>query len=222
MTNGGLPSSAVRAIAIDRDGYIWVGTDEGVAYFFSETDDAIKPLFEGRFLLRDETITAIEVDGGNRKWIGTERGVWLFSPEGETLIHNFTTDNSPLLSNMIYDIEIADETGEVFFATDKGLLSYRADATTSDAGFRELKIFPNPVTSDFSGSVGITGLATDAIVKITDVSGQLIWQTQANGGSATWNVRDYNGRRAATGIYLVFAATADGSESVVGKIAVVD
>lgn len=220
--NGALPSRSVTAIAIDREGYAWIGTDEGVAYFFSPFQDAVKPIFENRFLLRDEKITAIEVDGGNRKWIGTQRGAWLFNPAGDELISHFTTTNSPLLSDVILDIEINSESGEVFFSTDKGIISYRADATTSELQFGQLKIFPNPVTPEFSGTVGIMGLATDAIVKITDISGKLIWQTQANGGMATWTVRDYNGRRAATGIYLVFATTEDGSESVVGKIAVVD
>jgi ligand-binding sensor domain-containing protein len=219
--NGGLPTRAVHAIATDREGYVWVGTDQGVAYFFSPSSDAVKPIFENRFLLRDEKITVIEIDGGNRKWIGTERGVWLFGPTGETLIGNFTAENSPLLSNTIRDIEINDETGEVFFATDKGIVSYRSDATASE-GFQQVKIFPNPVTSSFSGTVGITGLAMDAIVKITDISGNLVWQTQANGGTASWNVRDNNGRRVSTGIYLVFAATIDGSESAVGKIAVIE
>lgn len=225
---GGLPSIAVRSIAKDRDGYVWMGTDAGAAYVadtydvFSNVEDVIKPIFENRYLLRSEKITAIAVDGGNRKWMGTERGVWLFSPTGEKLIYNFTADNSPLLSNVIRDITINDQTGEVFFATDKGIVSFRSDATSSDGSFQSVKIFPNPVTSVFTGLVGINGLATDAIVKITDISGKLIWQTQANGGTATWNVRDYNGNRAQTGIYLVFAATQDGSESVVGKIAVVD
>jgi ligand-binding sensor domain-containing protein len=205
-----------------------MGTDAGAAYVadtydvFSNVEDVIKPIFENRYLLRSEKITAIAVDGGNRKWMGTERGVWLFSPTGEKLIYNFTADNSPLLSNVIRDIAINDQTGEVFFATDKGIVSFRSDATSSDGSFQSVKIFPNPVTSVFTGLVGINGLATDAIVKITDISGKLIWQTQANGGTATWNVRDYNGNRAQTGIYLVFAATQDGSESVVGKIAVVD
>lgn len=219
--NGALPNRLVHAFALDRDGLIWVGTLEGVAYFFSADDDAIKPIFDNRFLLRDEKITALAVDDGNRKWIGTENGVWLFSPSGEELIHNFTEENSPLLSNKINDIEINPANGEVFFSTDKGIVSYRADATGTSPS-SAVKIFPNPVTSDFTGMVGISGLPTDAFVKITDVSGKLIWQTQANGSTAAWNVRDYNGRRAATGIYLVFAATLDGTDSVVGKIAVIE
>jgi hypothetical protein len=219
---GNLPNRNVISLAVDRDGNVWVGTQQGVAYFYDRDEDAVKPIFENRFLLRDEKITAIEVDGGNRKWIGTERGVWLFNPTGEGLILNFTEENSPLLSNHIQDIEINSATGEVFFATDKGIVSYRGDATASMNEFQAVKIFPNPVTDDFSGMVSISGLATDAFVKITDVSGKLIWQAQANGGTATWNVRDYNGTRAATGVYIVFAASLDGSESVAGKIVVVE
>lgn len=226
--SGGLPSKAVRSIAVDREGLVWVGTDEGVCYFYSTNEvflpnvNAIKPIFENRFLLRDDKVTAIEVDGGNRKWIGTERGVWLFNPSGEKLFYNFTAENSPLLSNVILDIEINDETGEVFFATDQGLVSFRADATESTLQFQALKIFPNPVTPNFQGTVGITGLATDAIVKITDISGKLVWETRAYGGTASWNMNDYSGRRAKTGIYLVFSSSSDGAESIVGKIAVIE
>ncbi|MFZ6009462.1 MAG: two-component regulator propeller domain-containing protein, partial [Bacteroidota bacterium] len=220
--SGALPNKSVRSLAVDRDGYMWAGTDAGVGYFINEDDDIIKPIFENRFLLKDEKITAIAVDGGNRKWIGTEHGVWLFNSTGEELVHNFTQANSPLLSDIVKDIAIHGESGEVFFATDKGIISFRGDAVSGTESFQRIKIFPNPVTAAFNGMVGITGLATDATVKITDINGKLVWQTQANGGSAAWNVRDYNGRRATTGIYLVFAASADGTGSEVGKIAIID
>lgn len=231
--HGGLPtvekqSAKARSICIDHDGYVWIGTDEGVSYFidpldvFTSSFDAVKPIFENRYLLKSEKITAIEVDGANRKWIGTENGVWLFNPTGEILINNFTVENSPLISNNINDIEINPETGEVFFATEKGIVSYRGDATDGASTFQQIKIFPNPVTPEFNGTVAISGWATDAIVKITDISGKLIWQTQANGGTASWNMRDYNGHRAVTGIYLVFAATEDATENIVGKIAVIE
>jgi hypothetical protein len=201
---------------------VWAGTDAGVAYFYDDGSDAVKPIFENRFLLRDDKVTAIAVDGGNRKWMGTERGVWLFDPTGEQALANFTSSNSPLLSDKIIDIEIDPASGEVFFVTDKGLISYRSDATESSGKFDEVKIFPNPVTNNFQGEVGISGLGTDAIVKITDVSGKLVYQTVANGGTASWDVRDHRGNRLRSGVFLVFAIMQDGSESVVGKIAVVN
>ena len=225
---GGLPSNSVNAITIDRNGFVWIGTDLGVAYFnepmsvFSGKVNAVKPIFDGRFLLRDDKVTAIAVDGGNRKWIGTERGLWLFNDSGEELIHNFTANNSPLHSDVIRAVEVNGESGEVFISTDEGLLSFRSDATDSNEGFETVKVFPNPVTSDFVGSIGITGLATDALVKISDINGKLVWQTRANGGSASWNLQDINGRRPSTGVYIVFAVTDDGRDSVVAKIAFVD
>ncbi len=219
---GGLPNRSVLSVVTDQDGYVWVGTSLGVGYFFSESADAVRPIFESRFLLKDESINKIVVDGGNRKWMATNRGAWLFSPTGEELIYNFNTTNSPLLSDVVKDIAINETSGEVFFATDKGIASFRSDATTGGESFGTVKIFPNPVTAKFNGLVGISGLANDAIVKITDVTGKLLWQGTANGGTAAWNVMDYNGRRAKTGIYLVFAAKSDGGDSAIGKIVIID
>lgn len=225
--SGSLPSRQVYSLALDRNGFVWVGTAAGVAYLnpsqvLSGSVNSVKPVVNGRILLRDETTTAIAVDGGNRKWLGTRNGLWLFDAFGETPIHNFTTTNSPLPSNEILDVEIHPVTGEVFFATPRGIISYRSDATESSGTFSSIKIFPNPVLPTFTGQVSISGLATDARVKITDIAGKLIWETSANGGTATWHVRDYNGRRAATGMYLVIAISQDGLDSVVGKIAVVN
>lgn len=220
--SGGLPHINVTALSVDKNGYMWVGTDAGVAYFYSPEEDAIKPIYENRFLLRDEKITAIKVDAGNRKWIGTEQGAWLFNSTGESLVHHFTPENSPLLSPVIRDIEINDRTGEVFFATDRGVVSYRGDAIVAEPASDALKIFPNPVYPGYRGIVGISGLSDNAFVRITSVSGKLIARTQANGGMATWNVRDQEGRRVSTGVYLVFASSTDGTESVVGKIAVIE
>jgi ligand-binding sensor domain-containing protein len=226
--SGGLPSRSVYSIAADRDGQIWIGTEQGVGYFANPADafrspaNVIRPIVDGRFLLRDDKITSIAVDGGNRKWIGTTRGAWLVNDFGEEAILNFTSANSALLSDDVTDIAVNGKTGEVFFMTGRGVVSFRSDASNGKPLLSTIKIFPNPVSMKFQGYVGITGLATDATVKITDVSGKLVWQTVANGGTAQWDVRDYTGSRAATGMYLVWAIAADGSESIVGKIAVVN
>jgi hypothetical protein len=155
--------------------------------------------------------------------MGTEKGLWLFSEFGDELLANFTTENSPLLSNVIMDIEINANTGEVFIATDLGALSYRSDATEGEKKHApEVKVFPNPVTSDFNGIVGISGLANNAEVRITDVSGNLVWQMQANGSTAAWNLSTIYGGRPSSGVYLIFSSTSDGSDTYVGKLAIID
>lgn len=222
---GDLPDASVNCLVKDRNGSIWVGTKRGVAEFFSPSEvladvpDALLPRFEGLPLLRDENVTALAVDGGNRKWIGTENGAWLFSPDGSTLIRHFTAENSPLPASEIRSIAILPQSGEVFFATRQGVASYRSDATAAEEKYGKVKIFPNPVEPGFQGVLSISGLAQDAAVKITDLAGQLIWQTQAQGGTATWDTRDYNGKKAKAGVYLVFSLSSDGEESFAGKFA---
>jgi hypothetical protein len=192
------------------------------AVFNNTAFDALTPIFERRPLLNNETITSLAVDGGNRKWIGTHNGLWLFNADASVLIHHFTSQNSPLISNNILDIAVQPLTGEVFVATDKGIVSYRGTATEGEAVHSHVKVFPNPVRPDFTGLVGISGLVNNAVVKITDVNGRLVYETRAQGSTATWNVHDYTGRRAATGIYLIFSADAEGNETLVTKMAVIE
>jgi hypothetical protein len=214
---------------LDREGQIWVTTDKGVAYFPFPFDvleggkvEAVLPVFNLGFLFKNERTLCITVDGGSRKWIGTDQGAWLFNFDGSKLLEYFNVDNSPLLSNAVFDIEVNEVSGEVFFATEKGMVSYRSDATRPAEKHTTVKIFPNPVTPDFNGLVGISGLTQFASVKITDISGRLIYETSSAGGTASWDVRDYNGRRAASGIYLVYSSNADGTDTFVGKIAVIN
>lgn len=224
---GGLPGSQINALEIDRSNQVWVGTNEGAAYFFSADDifsgevNAIQPVFERRLLLTDENINAIAIDGGNRKWFGTNNGLFLFEDFGESLVTAFTRSNSPLPSNNIQEIIIQPETGEVFFATASGLVSYRGTATNGGDTHQNPKIFPNPVRPGFGGQVAINGLVRNANVKLTSVNGLLIKEISAAGGTATWNLTNYNNQPVQSGVYLVFSSSASGNETFVGKITVI-
>jgi hypothetical protein len=227
---GNLPSNNVKTLALDRDGQIWVGTDRGVvvfdnpsAVFSGRNFDAYTPVFERRRLLGNETVSSIAIDGGNRKWMGTRNGIFLFNADGTELVINFTEKNSPLPSNEISYITTEPNTGEVYIRTTKGMVSYRGTATESGLKQEEnaVKIFPNPIRPDFEGTIGIEGLVENAFVKITDVAGNLVYETRANGGTATWNGRTLQGNRVETGVYLIFSANAKGEETCVSRLAVV-
>jgi flagellar hook assembly protein FlgD len=140
------------------------------------------------------------------------------SDDGTGQIHHFNTSNSPLVSDIIYDIAIDHKTGEVFFATEKGIISYRSDATQGAVTHDSVKVFPNPVRPEYNGLITISGLVTNAYVKITDIQGNVIYEATANGGTVTWNGKNYSGDRAATGVYLVFSTNDDGTETKVAKI----
>jgi hypothetical protein len=232
--SGALPHIFVHSIAEDLDGEIWVGTDKGIAVFYSPGEvfsgnnfDAQQILIEqdgyAQYLFETEIVSAIAVDGGNRKWIGTQNaGVFLMSPDGTEELLHFTEENSPLFSDNIYSLAIDDITGEVFIGTDKGIISYKGTATEGGEVFNDVYAYPNPVHSDYDGPIAIKGLVKDADVKITDVSGNLVYATTANGGQAVWNGKKFDGEKVATGVYLVFASNEDGSQTHVTKILVVN
>lgn len=176
------------------------------------------------YLLDGVSVRCIAIDEANRKWMGTEsNGVFLISDDNNTQEAHFTTDNSPLLANHVYDITIDSQTGRVYFATEKGICSYQSDVTSSNADMNEdnVSVYPNPVTPDHTGDIMITGLAMKSSVKITTSNGALVSEGVSSGGTYTWNGCDLSGRRVASGVYMVLVAKEDGSKGVVAKVAVV-
>ena len=223
---GNLPSMQVTSITEDKEKTIWIGTNNGIALFqcntIEESCDAFLPIVESNgfngYLFQKETINSISVDGANRKWIGTNNGAWLISNDGMKVIQHFTTDNSPLPSNKVLTIGIEPNGGDVFFFTDNEIISYTGNATEGETNQQKIKIFPNPVDPNYNGPIIIRNLVENALVKITGLNGQLVYQTRALGGQASWNGRDQNQRKVASGIYLVFVRDTEGTEKAVGKI----
>ena len=233
----GLPSNLLYAVVRDRRGAIWVGTAAGVAVYSdpgqlvsaaannTQYVDFDRPLVargtgSGFAALYTETVRCIAVDGANRKWLGTPNGLWLFNEDATEALLNFTTANSPLPSNSIVDVAVNDKTGEVFVATDAGLVSYRGSASITEGPPQCAQVSPNPVRPDFAGTVGISGVVDNAQVRITDVAGHLVYSTRAAGGTVTWNLTDAAGRRVRSGVYLVLTSDAQGKNTCVSKVAV--
>ena len=109
----------------------------------------------------------------------------------------------------------------MFIGTDKGLISYQGEATLGQDNFSSVYAYPNPVRPEDPDKVTITGLMDNSNVKITDLKGNLIYQTKSIGGQVIWNCLNKSGSRVASGVYLVLAKDSDSSESVVTKIAII-
>lgn len=231
-TNSVLPTNTVNYIRVDLEGDVWVGTQQGVVSFecgsnvFDTSCKGSRRIvtvddFNG-YLLETEDVRCIAVDGANRKWFGTNNGIFVQSPTGEIQEGRFTSTNSPLFDNSISAMGYDGRTGEMWIGTEKGMISVRTEATTGGVvNSDEPYAYPNPVRPGYDGPIAIYGLARDANIKITDVAGNLVYEGQALGGQAVWDGRDYLGRRAASGVYLVMAtsqASFDDPDAIITKI----
>ena len=220
----------------DRNGNIWVGTNRGPLIIENSQIDATNPYFtqfkvprndgtnNADYLLYGVNVSSIAIDGGNRKWIGTNgNGVYLISADNLEEIHHFTKENSSLLSDNVQSIAINGQSGEVFISTDMGLCSYMSDATTPNDKMTDDNVYayPNPVEPGYTGLITVIGLPYDADVKILTSNGKLVAQGRSNGGTFTWNGCDLQGKRVASGIYMVASATSNGEKGTVCKIAIV-
>jgi ligand-binding sensor domain-containing protein len=230
---GNLPFTDVRALAIDAKNQLWIGTTRGlrvlsnVANFQTDAQLKSNPIIIvednlAQELLYEQFITDIVVDGANNKWIGTaDSGVFLISPNGQETKCHFTQSNSPLPSNSVNDIAINSKTGEVFIATAKGLVSFKGMATGANLDLNNVYVFPNPVRPEYEGTVKISGLLDKANIKITDIVGNLVYETTSEGGTIEWDTTAFGKYKVASGVYMIFISAQDGVETKVKKVMIV-
>lgn len=230
---GNLPFIDVRAVAVDNRNQLWIGTTKGLRVLPNVgsflTDDQLKTnpiiILEDNLaqeLLYEQFITDIVVDGANNKWIATaDSGIFFVSPNGQETKYHFTTTNSPLPSNEINDIDINSTTGEVFIATQKGLVSFKGTATKPNDDLSNVYVYPNPVRPEYNGTVKIAGLINKATIKITDIEGNLVHETTSEGGTIEWDTTAFGKYKVASGVYMIFISAEDGIETKVKKVMII-
>jgi ligand-binding sensor domain-containing protein len=228
LGNGNLPDNQILDLTMDLSGQLWIATESGVAFFNrfqgvleGVNVDASQPIFEGFFLFDGIPVNHILIDGGNRKWMSTRDGLWLFDENVQRNELHLRRANSPIVDNNIEEMVVNPLNGEVFLSSSSQFLSYRTDASRAEATHSKVEVFPNPVRLSADGAVSIRGLAYNNEIMITDIAGNLIHKGKANGGTFTWNLGNYAGFRAKSGVYLVFSINIDGTETYQTKFAVV-
>jgi len=230
---GELPSEIVNVAAVDKRDQLWIGTNSGlrvlssVDAFLSEAQMVPENIVivennTNEELFFQQPITDIVVDGANNKWVGTlDAGVFYVSSDGQRTIYAFNQSNSPLPSNNVNDIDINSATGEVFFATDKGMISFSGISTAASDNLENVYIYPNPVRPEYYGTVKISGLMDQANVKIADISGNLVYEAIAEGGTIEWDTSAFGKYKVASGVYMVLISSKDGVETKVKKVMIV-
>ena len=244
-----MPSSYVKSIAVDNNNHLWIGTVQGLRVLYNTssffdasvvTTQKIVILEDGipRELLEQQYITDIEVDGANNKWVGTiGSGVFYFSPNGQQTIYHFTKENSPLPSNNINDISVNSINGKVYFATDRGLVSFNTGSSSSSENFSNAFVYPNPVRPEFNtqfDKIKIKGLTENVNIKITDIAGNLVAEAQSNinsryrnfnleidGGTAFWNGKNLRNQNVASGVYILMLSDLESYETKILKLMII-
>jgi hypothetical protein len=233
-SEGKINASIIYCIREDKEGDMWVGTNKGIFVLY-DTESIISNqkanpqqiLIEEngvtKILLETEDVKCIAVDGANNKWIGTQKnGVFYISADGQKEIFHFTKENSPLFSDNIIEIAIHPKTGEVFISTEKGMLSFQNYVIEGAEKFDDIQVYPNPVKPSYSGPVMIKGLVNKSVLKITDIAGNLVYETTAEGGQVIWDSKTISGKKVSSGVYLVMCGTSDASLKAVAKIMIIN
>ncbi len=221
-TSNGLNSDNINAVVLDKAGELWIGTSLGVNYLEPSQPGA---RISSVFALRQQNITCIAVDPLNRKWVGTNQGVFLITPDGSSLIENYTESNSPLASNTINSIAFDEKNGIVYIATDYGISSLRTMGLEPEKEFKEISVYPNPfvINAGKENLVYIDGLIQNTYIKIMTVSGNLVrtYLSAPGGRIAAWDGRDYNGNLVSSGIYIIALYDEEANNIALTKVAVI-
>ncbi|MGH7598628.1 MAG: two-component regulator propeller domain-containing protein, partial [bacterium] len=227
-----LLSNRIVSLAQDREGYIWIGTDKGLNYWFGSGGANDRFCYS----LINDNVQIVRVDPRNNKWIGTSAGITVLSGRDNCTTTHYTIENSPLVGNFVTSIDFNRKTGEVWIGTTTGLSRFRTPFTEADPTVEQLKGYPNPfILDENTGQCprldicnGQTGFCIDQLgdknaVKIFNIAGELVRSYSPDnitGGQVCWDGRDKSKNLVPSGVYI-FVAYNDNGASAVGKVAVV-
>ena len=217
----GLTSGKIFCVAVDQTGQVWCGTDKGINLIVNPY--GLRPQLASYVPLREQQIYSIVVDPLNNKWVGTTEGVFLLSPDGTSILAQYTVENTDgkLADNEVQSIAFDRTSGTVYFGTERGLSSLGTSAPAPLPSFDELVIRPNPFYVPSPAGVTIDGLVQNSSLKIMSVDGQVIKDIKSPGGRiAFWDGTDARGNYVSTGVYVIVAFSENGSQVAVGKVAV--
>jgi len=181
----GLSQSSARSILQDRQGFLWIGTEDGLNRYDGYSFKIYRPLFNDPNSLSDRWIFDLFEDRDGYIWIGTRQGgLNRFDPRTEKFIHyrHNAEDPSSVSSNNIRSI-LQDSAGNIWVGTLDGL--DRLDPKTGE--FTHYRNHPDDPDS----------LSSNRITSLLQGKNSTLWVGTGNGGlnqfdPATGTFRHYH------------------------------
>ena len=172
----------------------------------------------------------IKCDSQSNVWISTKHsGVRvLLSNQNYTeawpSFYGITNQNSGLLSDIVYDFDFNNETGEVYFATEMGICILEAPFASVNYKSNDsytITFDKNPFLVPKDDLVAIGNIPPGSTLKVMNLQGKVLAVLkEQNYTIYSWDGRDSNGNYLRSGVYLV-ASFNEGSAVSVGKLAII-
>ena len=175
----GLPQNRIRALAQTPDGYLWVGTSEGLARFdgvrFTLFDRSNTPAFQ------DDGILALRVARKGVLWIGTEGGGLMSYQAG--VFHSFGAPEG--LTNGFVRCIYEDREATLWVGTDRGFFRMDGSRFTRLDGTAEIPLATaGSVAQDEQGRLWVN----TPVGLLTMTQGRLVRARESCPGSAFRNI----------------------------------
>lgn len=121
--NEGLSNAYVHAIAQDDDGYIWIGTDDGLNRFNGYEMTVYRHDKADSFSIAGNSVTTLLKDGKGRLWVGSDEGLDLYNPDMDHFIH---IQNSGSLVSALFE----SSDSAIWIGTSQGIARYNEESKT--------------------------------------------------------------------------------------------
>ncbi|WEK38154.1 MAG: two-component regulator propeller domain-containing protein [Candidatus Pseudobacter hemicellulosilyticus] len=121
----GLSQNAVLAISQDQQGFVWIGTSNGLNRYDGYQCKVYQSRASDSATLSDNSIISLLHDSGNNCWVGTHSGLNKYQPERDQFqrIHYPSPSGNPIAWYCLYE----DRQGRVWAGTSEGLFRLEKD-----------------------------------------------------------------------------------------------
>ena len=222
MSNSALPSNIVKCIEVDKSGYVWIGTENGLAVIYTPSTvlNNRTAVVRQNNLLGSIRVNDIMIDALDNKWIASNNGVWVLNSDCSELLHYINKSNSPIIDNNVISLASNPETGQIYFGTNSGLSEVFSISISPLPDF-DISCYPQPFDPQFDGELTIDGLSEESQIRILTISGDFVKEITSYSRKAIWDGKDFRGNYVSSGVYVISASSASKGNAGIAKIAVI-